>query len=151
MPAPKSKLESQLQKDKVCCAWIDCYCSIICSGGRGGLTNISFSLMAYSLSTPTMSYYSKPPPPYETCFLRYIAIMLSTGKKRKDEFILTFYCSLYREFSSKDLRNVGNYNLGKLIGKGSFGKVYLATHKLTNGSKVLSFSRAAIVAHQKLI
>jgi len=42
----------------------------------------------------------------------------------------------FREFSSKDLRSVGNYSLGRLIGKGSFGKVYLATHKLTNGSKV---------------
>ena len=40
------------------------------------------------------------------------------------------------EFSSKDLKSVGNYTLGRLIGKGSFGKVYLATHKLTNGSKV---------------
>lgn len=40
------------------------------------------------------------------------------------------------EFNSKDLRNVGNYTLGRMIGKGSFGKVYLATHKLTNGSKV---------------
>lgn len=45
-----------------------------------------------------------------------------------------------REFSSKDLRNVGNYTLGRLIGKGSFGKVYLATHRLTNGSKVRSIS-----------
>ena len=44
--------------------------------------------------------------------------------------------SLHREFSSKELRSVGNYTLGRLIGKGSFGKVYLATHKLTNGSKV---------------
>ena len=44
------------------------------------------------------------------------------------------------EFSSKDLRTVGNYNLGRLIGKGSFGKVYLATHKLTNGSKVIFLS-----------
>ena len=43
-----------------------------------------------------------------------------------------------REFSSKELRSVGNYDLGRLIGKGSFGKVYLATHKLTNGSKVIS-------------
>ena len=42
----------------------------------------------------------------------------------------------YREFSSKELRSVGNYTLGRLIGKGSFGKVYLASHKLTNGSKV---------------
>ncbi|EKD15587.1 serine/threonine protein kinase [Drepanopeziza brunnea f. sp. 'multigermtubi' MB_m1] len=43
----------------------------------------------------------------------------------------------YWKFSSKDLRSVGNYSLGRLIGKGSFGKVYLATHKLTNGSKVV--------------
>ncbi|KAF4127012.1 Protein tyrosine kinase [Geosmithia morbida] len=41
------------------------------------------------------------------------------------------------EFSNKDLKSVGNYTLGRLIGKGSFGKVYLATHKLTNGSKVV--------------
>lgn len=40
------------------------------------------------------------------------------------------------EFSNKDLSSVGNYTLGRLIGKGSFGKVYLASHKLTNGSKV---------------
>lgn len=48
------------------------------------------------------------------------------------------YHELLSEFSSKDLRTVGNYNLGRLIGKGSFGKVYLATHKLTNGSKMVS-------------
>lgn len=47
------------------------------------------------------------------------------------------YHELLEEFSSKDLRSVGNYTLGRLIGKGSFGKVYLATHKLTNGSKVV--------------
>lgn len=40
------------------------------------------------------------------------------------------------EFASKDLKSVGNYTLGRLIGKGSFGKVYLASHKLINGSKV---------------
>ncbi len=34
------------------------------------------------------------------------------------------------------MHTVGNYTLGRLIGKGSFGKVYLASHKLTNGSKV---------------
>ncbi|KAJ5084363.1 hypothetical protein NUU61_008942 [Penicillium alfredii] len=45
--------------------------------------------------------------------------------------------TLVAEFSSKDLRSVGNYTLGRLIGKGSFGKVYLASHKLTNGSKVV--------------
>ena len=49
---------------------------------------------------------------------------------------LTETTAHYREFSSKELRTVGNYTLGRLIGKGSFGKVYLASHKLTNGSKV---------------
>ncbi|RHZ62655.1 non-specific serine/threonine protein kinase [Aspergillus thermomutatus] len=48
-----------------------------------------------------------------------------------------FIVIIIREFSSKDLRSVGNYTLGRLIGKGSFGKVYLASHKLTNGSKVV--------------
>lgn len=43
------------------------------------------------------------------------------------------------EFSSKDLHTVGNYQIGRLIGKGSFGKVYLASHKLTNGSKVSAY------------
>ncbi|KZF24613.1 kinase-like protein [Xylona heveae TC161] len=47
------------------------------------------------------------------------------------------YHALLEEFSSKDLRTVGNYSLGRLIGKGSFGKVYLASHKLTNGLKVV--------------
>ncbi|EDN07650.1 hypothetical protein HCAG_04160 [Histoplasma mississippiense (nom. inval.)] len=56
---------------------------------------------------------------------------------QKDKLVNS-YRELLQEFSSKDLRNVGNYSLGKLIGKGSFGKVYLATHKLTNGSKVLA-------------
>ncbi|OCL08281.1 Pkinase-domain-containing protein [Glonium stellatum] len=47
------------------------------------------------------------------------------------------YKELLDEFSSRDLHTVGNYTLGRLIGKGSFGKVYLASHKLTNGSKVV--------------
>lgn len=46
------------------------------------------------------------------------------------------YQELLDEFNNTDLKTVGNYHLGRLIGKGSFGKVYLASHKLTNGSKV---------------
>ncbi|KAI2626356.1 kinase-like protein [Xylaria nigripes] len=56
------------------------------------------------------------------------------GRKAK---LASSYQALLDEFSNKELRNVGNYSLGKLIGKGSFGKVYLAHHKLTNGSKVV--------------
>ncbi|KAH8602732.1 kinase-like domain-containing protein [Bisporella sp. PMI_857] len=58
----------------------------------------------------------------------------SQGRKAK---LANSYHELLEEFSSKDLRTVGNYSLGRLIGKGSFGKVYLASHKLTNGSKVV--------------
>lgn len=47
--------------------------------------------------------------------------------------LLTYLC---REFSSKELHTVGNYALSHLIGKGSFGKVYLASHKLISGSRV---------------
>lgn len=46
------------------------------------------------------------------------------------------YQELLDDFNNTDLKTVGNYHLGRLIGKGSFGKVYLASHKLTNGSKV---------------
>ncbi|KAM7212234.1 hypothetical protein V8F06_012370 [Rhypophila decipiens] len=56
------------------------------------------------------------------------------GRKAK---LALSYQELLDEFSNKDLKSVGNYTLGRLIGKGSFGKVYLATHKLTNGSKVV--------------
>lgn len=56
------------------------------------------------------------------------------GRKAK---LAHSYQQLLDEFSNKDLKSVGNYTLGRLIGKGSFGKVYLATHKLTNGSKVV--------------
>ncbi|KAL3472801.1 hypothetical protein BJX99DRAFT_210099 [Aspergillus californicus] len=57
--------------------------------------------------------------------------------QKQKEKLAHSYNELLKEFSSKDLRHVGNYNLGRLIGKGSFGKVYLASHKLTNGSKVV--------------
>jgi serine/threonine protein kinase len=46
------------------------------------------------------------------------------------------YQQLLDEFNSNDLHTVGNYSLGRLIGKGSFGKVYLAHHKLISKSKV---------------
>ncbi|KAL4779099.1 hypothetical protein BJX76DRAFT_341790 [Aspergillus varians] len=57
--------------------------------------------------------------------------------QKQKEKLAQSYNELLKEFSSKDLRNVGNYTLGRLIGKGSFGKVYLASHKLTNHSKVV--------------
>lgn len=62
---------------------------------------------------------------------------LKAESQSRKQRLADSYCELLQEFSSKDLRTVGNYALGRLIGKGSFGKVYLATHKLTNGSKVV--------------
>ncbi|KAK6614454.1 hypothetical protein H4I96_00775 [Botrytis cinerea] len=60
----------------------------------------------------------------------------SQGRKAKSQ-LANSYHELLEEFSSKELRSVGNYTLGRLIGKGSFGKVYLASHKLLHGSKVV--------------
>ena len=56
------------------------------------------------------------------------------GRKAK---LAHSYQQLLDEFATTELKSVGNYTLGRLIGRGSFGKVYLATHKLTNGSKVV--------------
>ncbi|CAN8099717.1 unnamed protein product [Discula destructiva] len=58
----------------------------------------------------------------------------TTERKQK---LARSYQDLLDEFNNTDLKSVGNYRLGRLIGKGSFGKVYLASHKLTNGSKVV--------------
>ncbi|TGO54150.1 hypothetical protein BOTNAR_0276g00100 [Botryotinia narcissicola] len=60
----------------------------------------------------------------------------SQGRKAKSQ-LANSYHELLEEFSSKELRSVGNYTLGRLIGKGSFGKVYLASHKLLHSSKVV--------------
>ncbi|KAK9494880.1 kinase-like domain-containing protein [Lipomyces doorenjongii] len=51
--------------------------------------------------------------------------------------LIESYNQILEEFTTgSDLKNVGNYSLSRMIGKGSFGKVYLATHKLT-GIKVV--------------
>lgn len=47
------------------------------------------------------------------------------------------YQQLLNQFESKDLTHVGNYTVGRLVGKGSFGKVYLARNDLINGSRVV--------------
>ncbi|PSR74458.1 hypothetical protein BD289DRAFT_487401 [Coniella lustricola] len=59
------------------------------------------------------------------------------GTNERKTKLARSYQELLDEFGNKELKTVGNYHLGRLIGKGSFGKVYLATHKLTNGSKVV--------------
>ena len=66
---------------------------------------------------------------------------MQSARKRAEiqhqkEKLANSYNELLQEFSNKELKCVGNYTLGCLIGKGSFGKVYLGTHKLTNNSKV---------------
>ncbi|KAK9368305.1 kinase-like domain-containing protein [Lipomyces kononenkoae] len=55
--------------------------------------------------------------------------------------LIESYNQILEEFTTgSELTNVGNYALSRMIGKGSFGKVYLATHKLT-GTKVSSRDR----------
>lgn len=50
------------------------------------------------------------------------------------------YNTLLDQFHATDLKSIGNYNVARLIGQGSFGKVYLATHKFTNTKVVLKSS-----------
>lgn len=47
------------------------------------------------------------------------------------------YNKLYSQFSSDEVKEVGNYSIIKLIGEGAFGKVYLANHRLTHTKVVL--------------
>lgn len=51
--------------------------------------------------------------------------------------IAASYNKLYCQFSNDELSEVGNYKISKFIGEGSFGKAYLATHKLTHQKVVL--------------
>ena len=116
-------VDGQAQRAKVCVARTRA--SLVhaaptcCPSTRPALANAP-----RSLPTRTSSYSSKPEPPLTSTFSSTSIRASNTNPQ------------LHSEFSTSELRTVGNYTLGKLIGKGSFGKVYLASHKLTNGSKV---------------
>lgn len=55
--------------------------------------------------------------------------------------IASSYNGLLHRFSSSHLESVGNYSLSRMVGKGSFGKVYLATHTITGRKVVLKSTR----------
>lgn len=43
------------------------------------------------------------------------------------------YNDLIQSFTALSVETVGNYTLGKVVGKGSYGKAYQATHKFVGG------------------
>ncbi|KAG8799542.1 hypothetical protein FRC16_004870 [Serendipita sp. 398] len=49
--------------------------------------------------------------------------------------LIAAYNELGKELSDTRLRVIGNYNIGRIIGEGSYGKVRLGTHRLT-GTRV---------------
>lgn len=122
MPAVRSKAELQGQKNKVS---QQCPMTFMPTQ-TAALSPQLLNCHALTTCDPKLanSYHE---------LLEYVARLCTEGVLEKD---YTETIVHYREFSSKELRTVGNYTLGRLIGKGSFGKVYLASHKLTNGSKV---------------
>lgn len=55
------------------------------------------------------------------------------------------YNELVQSFTALSCETIGNYTLGKVIGKGSYGKAYQATHKFL-GAKVISAEPSGIDA-----
>ncbi|RDA86303.1 hypothetical protein CP532_5684 [Ophiocordyceps camponoti-leonardi (nom. inval.)] len=68
------------------------------------------------------------------------------GRKAK---LANSYQQLLDEFASDELRSVGNYSVGRLIGKGSFGKVVLkSAHKTdTNLAREIHHHRQFVHPH----
>ncbi|KAG0002352.1 hypothetical protein BGZ65_002710, partial [Modicella reniformis] len=58
---------------------------------------------------------------------------------------------LFKDLQSNQLKVVGNYHLGQVIGQGTYGKVKLATHALTGQQvavKIIAKSHAAIITRE---
>ncbi|KAK3830925.1 MAG: kinase-like domain-containing protein [Linnemannia elongata] len=58
---------------------------------------------------------------------------------------------LFKDLQSNQVKTVGNYHLGQLVGQGTYGKVKLATHALTGQQvavKIVAKSHAAIITRE---
>ncbi|CAG8826932.1 10213_t:CDS:2, partial [Racocetra persica] len=61
------------------------------------------------------------------------------------------YQALLKELSTQDIKSVGNYILEDTIGEGTYGKVKLATHKLTGQKSTISFSLHTLLTNSLMI
>ncbi|BGP27813.1 serine/threonine protein kinase [Rhodotorula toruloides] len=57
------------------------------------------------------------------------------GSYAKQQELSNAYAALATELTKKEIRSIGGYSLGRVIGEGTFGKVRLGVHRLT-GTRV---------------
>lgn len=58
---------------------------------------------------------------------------MSLNQRNLKANLAASYNELVQSFTALSCETIGNYTLGKVIGNGSYGKAYQATHKFLGG------------------